>query len=79
MARKRNVRHWDEPQRHPDHRRPITRRDFVAQGFLGGSAFALGGGVLSLFSNPRQAYAQLSGDLQPLLSNPCDIATVGAG
>lgn len=79
MARKRKVRHWDEPQRHPDHRRPITRRDFVAQGFLGGSAFALGGGVLSLFSNPRQAYAQLSGDLQPLLSNPCDIATVGAG
>jgi len=79
MARKRNVRHWDEPQRHPDHRRPITRRDFVAQGFLGGSAFALGGGVLSLFSNPRQAYAELSGDLQPLLSNPCDIATVGAG
>ncbi|MDZ7767731.1 MAG: hypothetical protein U5K38_00940 [Woeseiaceae bacterium] len=79
MARKRNVRHLDEPQRHPDHRRPITRRDFVAQGFLGGSAFALGGGILSLFSNPRQAYAQLSGDLQPLLNNPCDIATEGAG
>ncbi len=36
-------------------------------------------GAGSLFSNPRQAYAELSGDLQPLLSNPCDIATVGAG
>ncbi|HEX7061440.1 MAG TPA: hypothetical protein VF200_05685, partial [Woeseiaceae bacterium] len=61
------------------HPRPMTRRQFVAQGFLGGCAFVLGGGVLSLFSNPRQAYAALSGDLQPLLTNPCNIATVGAG
>lgn len=34
---------------------------------------------MSLFSNPRDAYAALSADLQPLLANPCDIATVGAG
>jgi hypothetical protein len=40
---------------------------------------ALGGGVMSLFSNPRDAFAALSDDLQPLLSNPCNIATVGAG
>jgi hypothetical protein len=79
MARKRNIRHPDAPQRHGDHRRPVTRREFVAQGFLSGSAFALGGGVMSLFSNPRQAFAALSGDLTPLLSNPCNIATVGAG
>ncbi len=79
MASKRNSRNWDEPQRHPDHRRPITRRDFVSQGFMSGSAVALGGGVLSLFSNPRDALAELSGDLTPLLSNPCNIATVGAG
>jgi hypothetical protein len=79
MASKRNSRNWDEPQRHADHRRPITRRDFVSQGFMSGSAFALGGGVLSLFSNPRDALAELSGDLRPLLSNPCNIATVGAG
>jgi len=46
---------------------------------MSGSAFALGGGVMSLFSNPREAYAALSGDLQPLLANPCDIATSGAG
>jgi hypothetical protein len=79
MARKRNIRHADAPQRHGDHRRPVTRREFVAQGFLTGSAFALGGGVMSLFSNPRQAFAALSGDLTPLLTNPCNIATVGAG
>jgi hypothetical protein len=79
MARKRKVRHPDAPQRHGDHRRPVTRREFVAQGFLTGSAFALGGGVMSLFANPRQAFAALSGDLTPLLTNPCNIATVGAG
>ena len=79
MSRKRKSRHPDAPQLHGDHRRPVTRREFVAQGFLTGSAFALGGGVMSLFSNPRQAFAALSGDLTPLLENPCNIATVGAG
>jgi hypothetical protein len=79
MAKKRNVRDLDAPQLHGDHPRPVTRRDFLSQGFLGGSAFALGGGVMSLFSNPRDAFAALSADLQPLLANPCDIATVGAG
>jgi hypothetical protein len=79
MARKQKLKHPDAPQRHADHRRPVTRREFVAQGFLTGSAFALGGGVMSLFSNPRQAFAALSGDLTPLLSDPCNIATVGAG
>ncbi|HEX5764545.1 MAG TPA: hypothetical protein VFY27_03200 [Woeseiaceae bacterium] len=79
MSRNRKSRHPDAPQFHGDHRRPVTRREFVAQGFLTGSAFALGGGVMSLFSNPRQAFAALSGDLTPLLTNPCNIATVGAG
>ncbi|MGI9261075.1 MAG: hypothetical protein ACR2QR_03510 [Woeseiaceae bacterium] len=79
MAKKRTVRNYDDPLRHPDHARPVTRRDFVSQGFLSGSALALGGGIMSLFSNPRQAYAALSSDLQPLLSSPCNIATTGAG
>ena len=79
MAKKRNIRNLDAPQFHADHPRPVTRREFVSQGFLGGSAFALGGGVMSLFSDPRQAFAELSLDLQPLLANPCNIATVGAG
>ena len=80
MAKKRTTRDLDAPQMHGDHPRPVTRREFVAQGFMTGSAFALGGGVMSLFSNPREAYAALSGDLQPLLgANACNIATVGAG
>jgi hypothetical protein len=79
MAKKRNVRNLDAPQLHADHPRPVTRRDFLSQGFIGGSAFAVGGGVMSLFSNPHDAYAALSGDLQPLLADPCKIATVGEG
>jgi hypothetical protein len=79
MARKSKRARFDSPQRHGDHPRPVTRRQFVAQGFLGGSAFLAGGGVMSLFTNPRQAFAELSGDLRPLLSNPCNVATEGAG
>lgn len=79
MSSKRKHRRRNAPLRHPDHPRPVTRRQFVGQGFMTGSAFLLGGGVMSLFANPRRAYAALSGDLQPLLTNPCNIATVGAG
>ena len=79
MAKKRNARHWDEPQYHADHPRPVTRRQFVAQGFMSGAAYTTGAGILSMFSNPREAAAALSGDLSPLLLNPCQIATNGAG
>ena len=79
MARKSKRARYDSPQCHGDHPRPVTRRQFVAQGFLGGSAFLAGGGVMSLFTNPREAYAALSNDLQPLLSDPCNVATEGAG
>ncbi len=79
MANKRNARHWDDPQYHADHPRPVTRRQFVAQGFMSGAAYTSGAGILSMFSNPREAAADLSPDLAGLLSNPCQIATNGAG
>jgi len=74
MTKKR--RNYDDPLRHPDHARPVTRRDFLSQGFISGSGLALGGGALSLFSNPREALASLSGDLD---TAACGIATAGAG
>ena len=79
MTKKRNARHLDAPQLHGDHPRPVTRREFVSQGFMTGSAYTIGGGVLSMFSNPREALAALSPDLDSLLLNPCQIATDGAG
>ena len=78
MAKRRNARHWDSPQLHTDHPRPVTRRQFVAQGFMSGAAYTLGGGVMSLFADPRSAYAALSTDLDDLLINPCGIAGSGA-
>ncbi|HEX5787110.1 MAG TPA: hypothetical protein VFY03_02940 [Woeseiaceae bacterium] len=78
MVRTRRKRDYDAPQRHPDHKRPVTRRDFLAQGFIGGSAYTLSGGFLSLFANPREALAALSPDLDALRPG-CGIAANGAG
>jgi hypothetical protein len=74
---KRKLRPLDSPQMHENHKRPVTRRDFIAQGFLAGGAALLGGGVMSLFANPRQAFATLAQDLTPLTS-ACGISN-GAG
>jgi hypothetical protein len=69
-------RNYDDPLCHPDHPRPVTRRDFLSQGFITGTGIATAGGVLSLFSNPREALAALSDDLD---TGGCGIATAGAG
>ena len=42
-----------------------------------GAAYATAGGVLSMFSNPREALAELSPDLDALLS-PCGAGGIGA-
>jgi hypothetical protein len=75
---KRKLRHPDAPQRHSGHRRPITRRELIAQGFTAGSATVLGGGVFSLFASPRKAYAALADDLAALQAS-CGINVNGAG
>ena len=67
----------DEPLRQESHKRPVTRRDFIAQGFLTGAATVAGGGILSLFANPRAAYADLSPDLEALKA-ACGINQLGA-
>jgi hypothetical protein len=67
-----------EPLRLNDHSRPLTRREFIAQGFMTGAATIMGGGVMGLFANPRAAYAALSGDISTLRDS-CGIATAGAG
>lgn len=75
--------HPNAPLKHPDHARPVTRRDFISQGFLSGAGMVLGGSVFSLFTNPRLARAALSDDLQALAANnlsvPCNINRTSAG
>ena len=76
MAKKRNARNWDAPQYHADHPRPVTRRQFVSQGFMTGAAYTTGAGVMGLFSNPRDAMA-LSPDLDAMV-NACQVGGAGA-
>ncbi len=77
MSKKRTRRNWDAPQFHPDHPRPVTRRQFVAQGFMTGAAYTVGG-LSGLLANPRLAMGALSPDLDALRAAPCNI-TDGAG
>ena len=69
----------DEPIRHEGaHKRPVTRRDFLAQGFAAGLGTVVAPTVFGLFANPRQAMAALSPDLE-LLRRTCGIEVLGAG
>src|ERR1700681_4326665 len=67
----------NEPFRHPDHPRPTTRREFVAQGFLTGAATILGPSLLGLLADPRVARAALATDIQQAVT-ACGI-NLGAG
>jgi hypothetical protein len=72
------VRNADAPLFHSDHSKPITRRDFIAQGFKTGAGVVVGGSMLSMFANPNNAMAGLSSDLEALKAG-CGIASQGAG
>ena len=76
MTMKRNKDNWDLPLLHPDHPRPVTRRQLLSQGFMTGAAFTVGG-IAPLLTNP--AYADLAADLDALRAPAeCNI-TDGAG
>src|ERR1700733_7177039 len=62
-----------------DHRPPVTRREFLGRGLLSTGATVVGAAsFFSLFANPRKAYAMLAGDIQTLVTTPCNIRA-GAG
>lgn len=67
----------DAPMYHQDHARPLTRREFIAQGFVAGAATVMGGGVLNMLASGH-ANAALSSDLEALKAS-CGIASQGAG
>jgi len=54
-----------EPLRHESHKKPVTRRDFLAQGFLTGAATVVVPSLAALLS-PLRARADLQGDIQAL-------------
>jgi hypothetical protein len=70
----------EAPLLYEDHGRPVTRRQFIRQGLMTGSASVLSGGVFSLFANPNLARAAVAPDLQALAADiGCTLGGVGAG
>ncbi len=70
----------DAPLKFEDHGRPLTRRQFIRQGFLGGSATLLSGSVLGMFANPNAVLADVAPDLDQLaLDIGCTLAGAGSG
>jgi len=77
MARRKNIRRYDDPLKHPDHPRPRTRRQFLSQGFITGAGILLGGSTMLLPGSKARA-ATLDPALATLVAQ-CGIATAGAG
>jgi hypothetical protein len=69
IKKSKKIHSVDQPLLFDDHPKPVTRREFIRQGLITGSATVLGGGVLSLFSNPAQAMSMIAPDLQELASS----------
>ena len=81
MAKRNKTLHPDAPLLHQDHPRPVTRRDFLRQGFISGTGVVAGGSIFNLLAGSRAAQAAISTDLQTLagnLTNGCTL-TGGAG
>lgn len=66
MAKNKNrTLHPDEPLLHPDHPRPVSRRDFLRQGFISGTGAVLAPSMLGMLSGFSPAHA-LSTDMEDL-------------
>jgi hypothetical protein len=70
--------HPNSPLLFGDHKKPMTRRDFISAGLRTGGHAVAGLSMLSLFANPNQAHAALSSDIEALRDS-CGISTQGAG
>jgi hypothetical protein len=66
-----------EPLKHADHPKPTTRRQFLAQGFMSGTASVLLPSGLSMLISPRTAKAQAGCTAPSGLA--CDIQTAVTG
>ncbi len=81
MAKRKQPLHPDAPLRHRGHARPVTRRDFLAQGFLSGMGMTMGGSVFSMLAGMRTASATshlpLSTDILTMAANLNPVCSLG--
>jgi len=72
-----------EPLLHQNHKRPVTRRDFLAAGMLGSYGMVIGPawlGALMKASRANGQVSQLAPDIQALLaSGQCNVPTKASG
>ena len=68
----------DEPIRHESHKAPVTRRDFIAQGFKTGPAIIAAPAALAMLIGSDNARA-MSPDLEALLGPAACAIQAGAG
>ncbi|WP_196137431.1 general secretion pathway protein GspF [Aliikangiella sp. G2MR2-5] len=65
------------PLLHNNHKRPVTRRDFIGQGFLAGTGTILGPSLLSILTGTGNAHAALSTELENM-KVACGLDVAGA-
>ena len=58
-SRKKRPLGLNEPLRHESHKKPVTRRDFLAQGFTTGAATVVAPAMLGAVLGSRKAHAAL--------------------
>ncbi|MBT8138868.1 MAG: general secretion pathway protein GspF [Gammaproteobacteria bacterium] len=73
MSKRKRPFDLNEPLRHPDHRKPLTRRELISQGFAAGMGSLVGVSALSMIAN-TPAYAALAPDLEQY-RGPCKLNT----
>lgn len=79
MANYKAPLHPDAPLYLNNHRRPVTRRELIAQGFKLGTGTLIGGSLMNILTNPAAAAeVALSSDIAAV-RDACGIAAQGAG
>ena len=76
MARKKQFFRPDEALRHPDHRRPLSRREFISQGFRAGTGTLLGTSLFSLLGSRAHAISPNLLDSAFTNYTSCDLGAV---
>jgi hypothetical protein len=76
MKKRNNYFRLDEALRHPDHRRPLSRRELISQGFRAGGAAMLGTSLFSLLGPRAHAISPELLDPQFTQYSSCDLGKV---
>lgn len=69
----------NEPLKHGSHKKPVTRRDFLAQGFMTGAATVVAPAILGAMLGSRKAQAALGPDMRFLADPVNDICNIQQG